>query len=92
MGECPLVQVKFSGVELSCLGDKGSQVMTIAKPVYEACRPPTVKILRHCRTQAKMAEIWGRIGNLQVPPSLPIKIEAGREVVLLFLLGSQYIL
>lgn len=41
--ECLIVEAKVNKVELSCLVDTGSQVTTIAKPVYDACLPSTVR-------------------------------------------------
>lgn len=36
VGESPVMKVRFNGVELACLIAMGSQVMTIARPIYEA--------------------------------------------------------
>lgn len=52
VGGTLVVRAKFNGVELTCLIDRGSQVPTIARPVYEAHFPAAL-----CEGSAHLGEL-----------------------------------
>lgn len=48
------------------------------------------RVLCQCRAQARVSELQGRVGRIQVPPVLPIKIGAGHEAVIPLLVETHH--